>query len=447
MSGTRPASPASRSGRGARRPSPGAGGGAPGATGGRGGTGGSGGTARALALRALLAVDSTGAGRANAVVPELLDDSELSSRDRAFVTELVYGTVRMQRACDWLIDPHLRRPIDRPVRAALRLGTYQLVFLHTPPHAAVSATVAEVGGPARGLVNAVLRRVAHHVGAGVTWPSDAVRLSYPDWIVARLSEDLGPEVALDVLEEMNRPAAMTTRADGYVQDLASQWAAAAVGAAAGERIIDLCAAPGGKATSMAYGPPGPPGARDAGSAARPAIVVAGDLDPIRATVVARNSARLGLDNVSTLAADGERPPFAPAAFDRVLIDAPCSGLGVLRRRPDARWRIQPADVGRLAGLQRRLFESALTLVRPGGLVVYSVCTLTDAETIDVDGWLASTHPEAEAVAVDLGPAWLPAGRGARLLPPAAGTDGMFLLAVRPGIRDSRPGSVDSAGDA
>lgn len=391
--------------------------------------GATGGTARALALQALLAADSTGAGRANVVVPELLGGSDLSSRDRAFVTELVYGTVRMQRACDWLIQPHLRRPVDRPVRAALRLGAYQLAFLRTPPHAAVSATVAEVGGPAHGLVNAVLRRVAHHVGAGLTWPSDAVRLSYPDWIVARLSEDLGPDVALDVLEEMNHPARMTARDDGYVQDLASQWAGAAVGGAAGERIIDLCAAPGGKATYMA--------SRRSG----PALVIAGDVDPTRARVIRENSARLAIDNLATVAADGTRPPFRPGTFDRVLVDAPCSGLGVLRRRPDARWRIQPADIDRLAGLQRRLLSTALTMAKPGGLVVYSVCTLTATETVDMDRWLASTHPEAEAVAVDLDPAWQPAGRGARLLPPAAGTDGMFLLAVRTGA----PGSVSGSG--
>jgi len=404
-------------------------------------------TARGLALRALIAIEGPGpAGRANTVVPDLLGGSDLSSRDRAFVTELVYGTVRMQRACDWLIEPHLRRPIDRPVRAALRLGAYQLAFLHTPPHAAVSATVAEVSGPARGLVNAVLRRVAHHVGAGFIWPSDAVRLSYPDWIVERLSEDIGYGVALAVLEEMNRPAAMTIREDGYVQDRASQWAGAAVGAAEGERVAELCAAPGGKATFMAYGPGGPESLAGRPVADRPAIVVACDVDVERSIVVRENADRLGLGNLATVVADGRRPPFRPAGFDRVLVDAPCSGLGVLRRRPDARWRIHAGDVERLAALQRRLVENGLAITKPGGLVVYSVCTLTEAETTGIDGWLASAHPGAEAVPfgeLDLDPAWEPAGRGARLLPTAAGTDGMFLLAVRAGPA----ASVDSGDDA
>jgi 16S rRNA (cytosine967-C5)-methyltransferase len=377
-------------------------------------------TARALALEALVEIDgvSGAAGRANIVVPALLDTSDLARRDRAFVTEMVYGTVRMQRACDWLVDRHLRRPIEAPVRAALRVGAYQLAFLHTPPHAAVSATVAEIQGPARGLVNAVLRRVAHDVKAGVAWPSDAVRLSYPDWIMAELSEALGPDEAYAAMEQMNLAAGATTRDDGYIQDLASQWAAAAVGTGPGERVADLCAAPGGKATFLASG--------DAG----PSIVVAGDLDPRRVRQVAENAAGLGLANVATVAMDGCRPPFSAATFDRVLVDAPCSGLGVLRRRPDARWRIQPGDVGRLVGLQQRLLDAAVELVRPGGRVVYSVCTLTRAETTGIDDWLASAHPEARAIDLDLDPAWQRVGRGARLLPQAASTDGMFLLAVQ-----------------
>ncbi len=149
-----------------------------------------------------------------------------------------------------------------------------------------------------------------------------------------------------------------------------------------------------------------------------------------AAVIAENVSRIGLDNVATVVFDGNRPPFPPSSFDRVLVDAPCSGLGVLRRRPDARWRIKGDDVARLAHLQRRLMEQALALVRPGGLVVYSVCTLTAAETTEIDHWLAGAHPEAEAVEPVVGGDWDRAGRGARLLPQTAGTDGMFLLALR-----------------
>ncbi len=179
------------------------------------------GTARSLALQALVDLDREG-GRANIVVPELLGGSGLADRDRAFVTELVYGTLRMRRACDWLVDRHLRRPVEPPVRAALRLGAYQLGILGTPAHAGVSATVAEVRGPARGLVNAVLRRVAEDVAAGPAWPSEAVRLSYPEWIAAELEAALGTDGAAAAMVQMNVAAHATVRADGYVQDRASQ---------------------------------------------------------------------------------------------------------------------------------------------------------------------------------------------------------------------------------
>jgi 16S rRNA (cytosine967-C5)-methyltransferase len=379
------------------------------------------GTARGLALQALLELEETG-GRANVVVPEVLSGAGLAERDRAFVTELVYGTQRMQRAVDWLVDRHLRRPVEPQVRAALRLGAYQLAMLGTPAHAGVSATVAEVSGPARGLVNAVLRRVAEDVAGGLVWPSEAVRLSYPDWIVAELTASLGEDPARAALEQMNVAARATVREDGYIQDLASQWAAQAVLASGagvgGERIADLCAAPGGKATYLAHG-----------DGVVPSIIVAGDIDAGRSAVIAENVTRLKLDNVATVVFDARRPPFPPSTFDRVLVDAPCSGLGVLRRRPDARWRIRAGDVARLAQLQRELLDQALALVRPGGLVVYSVCTLTGAETSEIDRWLAAAHPEAAAVEPAVGDVWEPFGRGARLLPQAQGTDGMFLLAL------------------
>jgi 16S rRNA (cytosine967-C5)-methyltransferase len=130
--------------------------------------------------------------------------------------------------------------------------------------------------------------------------------------------------------------------------------------------------------------------------------------------------------VATVVADGTAPPLRPGAADRVLVDAPCSGLGVLRRRPDARWRIRQEDLARLTVLQRRLLDAAAALVRPGGTLVYSVCTLTLAETAATDRWLADAHPDLLPLPPP-GDPWAPAGRGALLLPQAAGTDGMYLL--------------------
>ena len=197
------------------------------------------------------------------------------------------------------------------------------------------------------------------------------------------------------------------RADGYIQDQASQWVAEAVaGVCAGGRVLDLCAAPGGKATWLAQG--------------GPVLVVAADVEPARATVIAANVGRLELRNVATIVADGLQAPFPRSCFDAVLVDAPCSGLGVLRRRPDARWRVHPDDVVRLADLQRHLLDSALELVRPGGVVVYSVCTMTAAETTEIDQWLAAAHPDAAAVPLG-GPQWDPDRPGR----PAPAADGGY----------------------
>jgi len=369
-------------------------------------------TARRLAVDALVRIDRDGA-YANLLVPGMLDASGLSPRDRAFVTELVYGTVRMRRACDWLIDPFIDRPLDADVRNALRLGAYQLVFLRTPAHAAVSATVDAAPRRARGLVNAVLRKVAR--GGEVTWPDDGTRLSYPDWVVARVRSDIGEHDGTAALAAMNRPAPVHQRPDGYTQDQASQWVAELVGAEPGERVADTCAGPGGKATWMAHGG---------------ATIVAIDVNPTRAGLVAANATRTGVaDRVQVAVADGRRPPFPPGSVDRALVDAPCSGLGVLRRRPDARWRIGADDVDVLASLQRELVAAAADLIPPGGVLVYSVCTLTAVETTGVDEWLASARSDLDALPPPGAP-WRAWGRGALLLPQAADTDGMFALVLR-----------------
>jgi 16S rRNA (cytosine967-C5)-methyltransferase len=346
---------------------------------------------------------------ANLALPGALGRSRLSAPDCRFATDLVYGTTRMRRACDFLADRFLARPVEGRVRNALRLGAYQLVFAGVPPHAAVGETVEVAPRAARGLVNAVLHRVADHP---TRWPDEATRLSVPDWVLDRLTADLGPERAVAGLAAMNEPATVAERADGYVQDPASQWVAAAVGATAGERVLDLCAAPGGKATALA------------GAGAR---VVAADLRERRAQLVRHNAERVGAaGRVAVAAADGTRPPWRAGAFDRALVDAPCSGLGTLRRRADLRWRVEPAAVERLAVLQRRLMAAAAELVRPGGTLVFSVCTLTTAESTGVDEWLAAERPELVPVEPP-GEPWQPWGRGAMLLPQVAGTDGMCLF--------------------
>jgi 16S rRNA (cytosine967-C5)-methyltransferase len=362
--------------------------------------------ARKVALDALVRIEQDDA-YANLALGAILERSGLDERDRRLVTEFVYGVTRMRRACDFLVDRFLMQPLDVPTRNLLRLGAYQLHFMRIPPHAAVSATVAVAPRKTSGLVNAVLRRVA---SSPVEWPDDATRLSYPDWLVERLVGDLGHDDAIAALEAMNEAPEVTERADGYVQDRASQWVAALVGAEPGEWIADLCAAPGGKATALE------------------GTVVASDVSLARSGLVRDNARRVGADTL-VVTADARHAPYRDGSFDRVLVDAPCSGLGVLRRRPDARWRISPDAIDRLAALQREIVEAAIRLLRPGGVLVYSVCTVTRAETLALDEWLVSAHPELEALPRP-GEPWRPHGRGALLLPQDAGTDGMALQRFR-----------------
>ncbi len=365
-------------------------------------------TARQVAYETLRRIEGQGAF-ANLVLDGELRRSNLDDQDRRFATQLVYGATRMRRACDFLVDRFVMRDVDPVVRTILRLGAYQLHYLSTPDHAAVDATVSLAPKKARGFVNAVLRKVA---GGAVEWPDDQTRLSYPDWIVATLRADHGEADAIAMLERMNVEPSVHERSDGYVQDPASQWVCEIVGANAGDLVLDMCAAPGGKATLMA---------------ASGATVVAADRRLNRARLVAENAARTNAERVATVVADGTAGPYRPAVFDRVLVDAPCSGLGVLRRRADARWRIDQHGIDRLARLQANLLAAAANAVRPGGRLVYSVCTVTKAETTAI---AATLGPGFEPISVpELHDVWRPWGDvGGCLLPQDHDTDGMAVFA-------------------
>jgi 16S rRNA (cytosine967-C5)-methyltransferase len=270
-------------------------------------------------------------------------------------------------------------------------------FAGVAVHAAVGETVELAPKAARGFVNAILRRVAD---TPMDWPSEGDRLSYPDWIVARTRSELG-DLAEPALARMNEPAPVSIRDDGYRQDLASQWVAAAVEAAPGDLILDLCAAPGGKSSAMA---------------ATGADVIAADLQLHRARLIR---------GVPVVVADATEPSFPGSSFDKVLVDAPCSGLGALRRRADARWRITEADISELADLQRRIISSAAQLLRPGGWLIYSVCTFTAEESID------HAVPQGfTPVELPPGDQWREFGHGWRVLPQDHDTDGMVLIRYR-----------------
>jgi 16S rRNA (cytosine967-C5)-methyltransferase len=415
---------------------------------------------------------------ANLLLPQLLRERQLDERDAAFATQLAYGTLRAQGTLDAILAGLVSRPLDEldpRVLDLLRLGAYQLIDLRVPSHAAVDTTVdltrAIVGSGASGLVNAVLRKVASG-GDRAAWLEAlgadgderlALATNHPRWIVdawrdalgredelepALRADDAAPEVHL-VARRMDReklaeesggapgpwsPFAVRLPSgdpgrlrsirsgDAAVQDEGSQLAALALARAPLEgrdaAWLDMCAGPGGKAGLLA--------------AVRPDGVrlTAADRAPHRAELV--RQALAGADDVEVLAADGTAPPWTAGSFDRVLLDAPCTGLGALRRRPEVRWRRSPDDVAPLVELQTALLDNALASVRPGGVVAYVTCSPHTAETVAVVD-AAATRDDVEVLPVaPLFPEVPDVARGdyGQLWPHRHGTDAMFMALLR-----------------
>jgi 16S rRNA (cytosine967-C5)-methyltransferase len=438
--------------------------------------------ARALALDVLMRVEEQSL-HADVELASALAESALDVRDRALVSRLVYGTLAWQGRLDWQLARLTDRDpatLDPRVRMVLRLGLYQVSLLdRVPPHAAVGTSVELAKRDVRaasGLVNAVLRRAVRErevlpLPDPVRDPVEhlAVAYSHPRWLVERWQRRFGVatrdllgadnEAAPTVLRarpgeraalitrltdaglacEPGRfapdavrvkaadPHAITGWSDGVfsVQEEASQLVTWLLAPEPGMRVLDVCAAPGGKSAHAAE----LMGDRGA--------VVAVDHRQRGAGNVARNAARLGLGSIRPLVLDARlaNHAFPPASFDRVLVDAPCSGLGTLRAHPEIRWRRTSADLIRLAAEQRRMLEAVTPLVRRGGVIVYSTCTLTDEENGDlVDSWIAA-HPELRRERADavLPPTARPLvdDAGALLtLPHREGLDGFYAVRVR-----------------
>ena len=431
---------------------------------------------------------------ANLALPDALARRQVTGRDAAFATELASGAIRWQGLYDAVLTACLDRPLGKiqaKVLDALRLGCHQLLSMRVPPHAAISTTVdlvrSEVGPGASGFANAVLRKVSAHdrnawVRRVAPDPSAdpvgfaATAYSHPRWIVESLGEALAAAGDVDELEALlaadNAAPAVTLvvrpgRAEvselpgeptpfspygvvssggspgevpavaagrAGVQDEGSQLVAHALAAAplegSDERWLDLCAGPGGKAALLA-----------ALAAGRGARLVANERQPHRAELVRRTLD--GADGVEAVTVeDGTAPPWPAASFDRVLVDAPCTGLGALRRRAEARWRRRPSDLRDLVPLQRALVDSALDLVRPGGVVLYATCSPVLAETRDVLGSVLVGRDDTTLVDT---PALLTRSSGlradvtdcdgplagtAQLWPHRHRTDAMFLAVLR-----------------
>lgn len=398
-----------------------------------------------MALRILDRVERTQA-YADLVLSATLGRSDLAARDRAFVTELVYGTLRWRGRLDYLLGLVSDRPLadlEPSVRTLLRMGAYQIVFADgVPPSAAVDQSVrcARSHGIERaaGFVNAVLRQLVRRVDQLPlpTLAEDPVGhlvhvLSIPGWIAERWLSQLGPDEAAALALASNQVPPLVARANpsfgngdvlladlvtrlpdaktsewlpnaidiGHngnpaldpaflegrmtLQDTASQLVVAWLDPQPGENVLDVCAAPGTKTTAIAE------------CVGADGHVVAADRSPRRLGLVGRACRRLRLRNVTTVERDARNDlqDLAPeGGFDRILVDAPCSGLGTLRRNPDARWRLSPDDPAQLAETQHEILTRAAALLGPGGTLVYSTCTVWAEENEDVVGAVLAADP-------------------------------------------------------
>lgn len=428
---------------------------------------------------------------ANLLLPTRIREAGLDAQDAAFATELTYGTLRWQGQLDAVIEAAAGRPmdeIDATTRSVLRVAVHQLARMRVPAHAAVHESIELLGDHRgrRGFANAVLRKVAatpvdDQVDAIARVMSDddalALRAGHPTWVVRALRRALEAEGAGDELDDLlaadndaprvqlvalpglaepdelsDEPTAsplgrlapsgdpwrVPAVRDGRarVQDAGSQLAALALTRAtpveAGERWLDLCAGPGGKAALLAAE------ARVAG-----ARLEANELVPARAGLVRQALAAVDPD-VEVSVGDGRRIGERDGAFDRILLDAPCTGLGALRRRPEARWRKQPSDVPELARLQGELLRAAMLAVRPGGIVAYVTCSPHLAETRAIVQGAIADGAEAldtRAVLERVAPGTPLGGSGSavQLWPHRNGTDAMFVqLLRRPDADDAGP---------
>jgi 16S rRNA (cytosine967-C5)-methyltransferase len=367
----------------------------------------------------------------------------LDERDRALARRLAFGTVQRVRTLDHAIETLGKRPVrklDPPVLAALRLGAYQLGYLDgVPRYAAVNESVELVRRArlerAVPFANAVLRRVGDGIDALLAGlPDGPLKHSYPDWVWDVWLRDLGEQDTVALAQVQNEPPPVVVRhvrgqspagsetdvpgayevervdeealhrGEIWPQSRASQVAALCLRSADGDRVLDLCAAPGGKATMLA------------------GEVVAVEVNEARARELEENARRLGRDDIRIIRADGRALPPDLTGFDRALVDAPCSGLGVLASRPDLRWRSRP-----LPDLQLELLRAAAERVKPGGTIVYSVCT------IDADE--AEAVVDASGLAVDPIDEWPQFRHRSRpeflqTLPHVHGTSGFFVARLR-----------------
>lgn len=433
---------------------------------------------RSTALKILTAAEKNPRLYIDAHLETGFRSSGLSPEDRRWITELVLGTTRWRKRLDWEIKSIFKgryQKAQHALRSALRMGLYQMRFMETPAHAAVHATIevakAKLPGKTVPLMNAVLRRLGREPSDPASTIEDpvqrlAVKHSHPEWLIERWLENLGTEATeqlcafnnhaprmwvrvntlvnsvsefLDTcseleiraeasgimdsfleISELNRLIHSDAYAAGafWIQDIAAGMVSLLLEPSRGERILDLCSAPGGKALHTAV------------LAGDKAEVVAADASAERLKRVGENVTRLGLNNVILQHADARTVQMDPA--DKILLDVPCSGTGVMHRRADSRWNKQPHDIEQLTQLQSEILENAWSLLKSGGLLVYSTCTLEPEEN-----WLLIDSMQSRLSDMRIEPVDNPMlqdyvdAQGALMtLPSQHGLDGMFAVKLR-----------------
>lgn len=398
---------------------------------------------RSLAVNILQRIESSGA-YADILIEETFLRNPLKSADRGLLTELVYGVLRWQKRLDWVISNFSStkpQRMERDILNILRVGTYQLLFLNrVPASAAVNESVklAKVRGQKHGnFINAVLRSIDRGRN-GITFPDISedivkhisIKYSHPEWLVRRFLSELGADETILLCEANNEPPPLTVRvnpmaisregllsrllesgyeavptffspagivikgagevtaipgfAEGFfsVQDEASQLVSYILDPQPGERILDACAAPGGKATHIIE------------LMADTGVVFAADIKARGVSRIIENAERLGLKSIKAFQSDAAGPlGFKDVEFDRVLLDAPCSGTGVIRRHPEGKWQKREEDIPLLAKRQIRLIDNVSRFLKPGGVIVYSVCSVMKEEGEEVIDAFLSSHPE------------------------------------------------------
>ncbi|WP_044876255.1 16S rRNA (cytosine(967)-C(5))-methyltransferase RsmB [Paenibacillus sp. IHBB 10380] len=444
-------------------------------------------TARELAVDVLTRVEQEGA-YSNLQLNAGLQRASLIREDAALATELVYGTISRLNTLDYFLNRYVSKGMDKLqpwVRSVLRMSLYQLLYLdRIPPHAVVNEAVniAKKRGHQgiSGMVNGVLRNILRNKEELVI-PENlsavnkiSLQHSHPKWLVKRWIELYGETVAEQICAANNEPPSVSVRVnttmisrekmleamlesgidavpspltsegilvksggnmaltdwyrDGLlsVQDESSMLVGTAVGPVSGMKVLDCCAAPGGKSAHIAEI------MKDEG------LVVANDLYPHKQNLIREQAERLGLESIETVVGDALelKDKYSEASFDRILLDAPCSGLGVIRRKPDLKWAKTPEDIEGIAALQYEMLETVAPLLQVGGILVYSTCTIEPEENERLVARFLDNHPqfgaptEEPASWDDLHKIALPRGGGMQILPYHFGSDGFFIARIQ-----------------